>query len=367
MLDLARSRQSSNALPEADIRKLRIGVSLWSFTPGTGGLQAHAEQLCRQLSHRGHDVVIITRAFSRVLTFRDYLFFNESESEQIVNDVRVRALRFSAAWWPVLWFISKCAARPALAPLGAWLYGFQASLPARRVFAGLDIIHHVGHAKELIGFAAARAARHWGVPFVVQPTCHPHVCGDSPLDLRLCSGADRLMVHTRYEAEHLRSKVMRCPIDVVGNGVEDRADGRAERFSKKHNIHGQMILYIGRKDAQKGYPLVVEAFEEVRRQRPDVVLVCMGPPLSASHKGTVAGLIDLDYVMETEKHDALAACTCLCVPSEGESFGLVYMEAVAMLGRPVVGRNVPVLRELLDEACWAFCWARRTTVAIEPP
>jgi glycosyltransferase involved in cell wall biosynthesis len=60
------------------------------------------------------------------------------------------------------------------------------------------------------------------------------------------------------------------------------------------------------------------------------------------------GLIDLSFVSEDEKHDALAACDCLCVPSEGESFGLVFMEA-GLYAKPVIGRNVAVLRELWND------------------
>jgi glycosyltransferase involved in cell wall biosynthesis len=43
----------------------------------------------------------------------------------------------------------------------------------------------------------------------------------------------------------------------------------------------------------------------------------------------------------------MAACACLCVPSVGESFGLVYMEA-GRYAKPVVARRLPVLEELLE-------------------
>jgi glycosyltransferase involved in cell wall biosynthesis len=113
-------------------------------------------------------------------------------------------------------------------------------------------------------------------------------------------------------------------------------------------VDGPFILYAGRKDRQKGYYLLTGAFKLVRQQRPDVSLVCMGPCGSADSRPKIDGLIDLDFVSEEEKHDALAACTCLCVPSVGESFGLVFMEA-GRYAKPVIGRNVPVLRELWED------------------
>jgi glycosyltransferase involved in cell wall biosynthesis/predicted O-methyltransferase YrrM len=228
------------------------------------------------------------------------------------------------------------------------LYQLVSRKPARNAFAGIDLIHHIGETSPLIGFAAAAAAKYWRIPFVVQPTCHPHIVGDSPLDLRLFAKADRMLAHTKYEANHFRKKSFRCPIDVVGNGIEDRADGNAERFRSKFGIAGPLILFIGRKDPQKGYPLLRDAFKLIRRQRRDISLVCMGPPGSTGKQQELEGLIDLDFTSEELKHDALAACTCVCIPSEGESFGLVYMEA-GRYGKPSVGRQVPVLQELLND------------------
>jgi len=333
-------------------RKLKIAISISCFRPDTGGQQAHAEQLSQHLQERGHDVVVVTRAVTRVPNGRDYLFFNEPSSSITVKGVPIRPLVFSRFWLPVLWFLGKCVVRPPLEGLAVNLYQFVSKKSARNAFAGMDVIHHVGEASPLSGFAAAVAAKHWGVPFLVQPTCHPHHVGDSSLNLRLFSKADRLLVHTKYEANYLRQKSVRCPIDVVGNGIEDRADGDAERFRNKFGVTGPFILFIGRKDRQKGYLLLLDAFKVICRERRDINLVCMGPVGSKAKQQTVEGLIDLDFTSEELKHDALAACTCLCVPSEAESFGLVFMEA-GRYGKPAIGRKVAVLQELLKDGAAA--------------
>ena len=203
-------------------RKLKIAISIFCFKPDTGGQHAHAEQLAQHLQKRGHEVVVVTRAATRVPQGRDYLFFNEPESSLTVKGVAVRSLKFSRIWLPVLWFLGKCVVQRPLEGLAANLYQFLSRKSAHNVFAGMDVIHHVGEASPLNGFAAAVAAKHWRIPFVVQPTCHPHHVGDLPLDLRLFAKADRLLVHTNYEANYFRQKSFRCPIDVVGNGIENR-------------------------------------------------------------------------------------------------------------------------------------------------
>src|SRR6516225_4078407 len=334
-------------------RKLKIAISIWCFRPETGGQQAHAEQLAQHLQKRGHDLVVVARAATRVHHEREYLFFNEPASDLTVKGVPVRPLTFSRFWLPILWFLGKCVVRSHLEGLAVSLYQLVSRKSARNAFAGADVIHHVGEASPLTGFAAATAAKFWRIPFVVQPTCHPYHVGDAPLDLRLLAKADRLLVHTNYEADYFRRKLFRCPIDVVGNGIEDRVDGNAERFRNRFDVIGPFILFIGRKDRQKGYLLLLEAFKVIRRQRRDISLVCMGPTGSPHKQPDVEGLIDLGFTSEELKHDALAACTCVCVPSDGESFGLVYMEA-GRYGKPAVGRKVAVLEELLDDGVAAL-------------
>ena len=349
------TRSRLDTLSQMTQRKLKIAISIFCFRPDTGGRQAHAEQLSQHLQARGHDVVVVARAATRVPRGTDYLFFNEPSSSLRVKGAPVRLLKFSRFWLPVLWFLNKCVVRPPLEGLAVNLYQFVSRKSARSAFAGMDLIHHVDEASPLNGFAAAAAAKYWQIPFVVQPTCHPHHVGDSPLNLRLLAKADRILAHTEYEANYLRQKSFRCPIDVVGNGIEDRVDGKAERFRTRFRVAGPFILFIGRKDRQKGYLLLLDAFKILRRQRSNISLACMGPAgaslvcsESTARQQEIEGLIDLDFASEELKHDALAACTCLCVPSEAESFGLVYMEA-GRYGKPVVGRKVAVLEELLHD------------------
>ena len=325
---------------------MKICLSIWMFKPGTGGLQSHAEHLARHLIARGHEVTVITKAFTKVPERLEFLYFSENPDAGEVGGVPVRAVNYSTALRPLQWFIAKAKDKVGLKNLALSLYRWQAKIGNDKLYRGFDIIHHVGQATALLGFAAADGARKWRTPFVVQPTCHPYQIGDSPLDLKLYRLADRALVHTQYEAAHLRPLLGSMPIDVVGNGIEDRTDGVGERFRDQHGIRGPMILYIGRRDADKGYGHVTQAFRLVKQKQPDATLVCMGPA-GGLEKVEEPGIVNFDFVDEQTKHDALAACDCLCVPSEGESFGLVYMEA-GRYAKPVIARKLPVLEELLE-------------------
>lgn len=324
---------------------LRIALSIWMFQPGTGGLQSHAEHLARHLIARGHEVTVITRSYTFLPEGMGFLHDREPDSRGVVGGIPVRTFSYCRCFRPLHFLIAHLKDRPGLRTIARILYQFQAIWGNQNLYTGYDIIHHVGQATALVGFAAAGGAKRNGVPFVVQPTCHPYQIGDAPLDLALYRKARRALVHTHYEADHLAPFLRDMDIDVVGNGIENRTDGNADRFRQKHKIEGPLVLYIGRREQDKGYPLVVDAFRHIREERPEVTLVCMGPP-GGIPKREVPGSIHFDYVDEQTKHDALSACTCLCVPSEGESFGLVYMEA-GRYEKPVIARNLPVMQELL--------------------
>ena len=327
-------------------QKLKIAISIWSFTPNTGGLQAHAQSLCKHLMALGHEVVVVTRSVTKIPKGGDYLLFSENCEHHDVEGIPVRAIRINQAWKPLLWVILKLAARPAWIGLAASLYKRTVIQPTKKALEGFDIIHHVGHTKSLAGFAEAEAARYHKTPFLVQPTAHPFHFGDSDLDFQLYREASRLLVHTEYERDFFQTRGITAPVDIVWNGIEDRTDGSSDRFRMKYGIKGPMFLYIGRKEADKGYPLVIQAFGQLRLQFPDITLVCMGPRSHEDDMESGPGVLELDFADEQEKHDALAACTCLCVPSSGESFGLVFMEA-GLYRKPVIARNIPVLQELL--------------------
>ncbi|MEJ1936151.1 glycosyltransferase family 4 protein, partial [Nostoc sp. NIES-2111] len=318
------------------------------FYPQSGGLQVHAEKLAHELVARGHQVTIVTRSISRTPSYQDYFFFSEEISKTTINGLSVDIIKHPQALNWLMWLISKFIAHPALRKFGIYLVELLFTQQLVKILQGVDVIHHVGQAHELIGFAAAAAASNLRVPFLVQPTLHPGQWGDSELDLSLYRLAKRSLVYTEYESKFLQEAGVKGAFDIVASGVDDRTDGDACRFRQKYGIDGSIILFLGRKTIDKGYPLIKAAFYFVRKQHPNVTLVCMGPSADKVSKTPEDGVLELGFGQEQDKHDALAACTLLCVPSEGESFGLVYMEA-GRYAKPVIGRKLPVLEELLGQ------------------
>lgn len=329
---------------------MKIGLTIRTFYPKSGGLQAHTEKLVHALRHQGHDVTLLTWTISRTPTYHDVFFYSESHARAEINGLQVYLLRHPRIANLMTWVASKCIVRPRLQTLGILLFKALFIRQAIAAFKGVDIVHHVGQSHELIGFVAAAVARQLKVPFIIQPTVHPFQWGDSSFDFYLYRQADCIFALTQFEQRFLQSHGLANPrFCIVGNGIDDRTDGNGDRFRNTHQIEGDIILFLGRKSSDKGYFLLKQAFALVREVRSDVTLVCMGPtPSDAPTLPSQTGVLELDFGSEQAKHDALAACTTLCVPSEGEAFGLVYMEA-GRYAKPVIGRRVPVLQELLGQ------------------
>lgn len=325
------------------MKPLNIGISIRLFTPDSGGLQHHTAALIQHLQEQGHNIRIVTRAVSRVPSYEDCFYFSEANSTLKNIDTNIKVLTHSRLLNPMMWFVLKCVGRTKLRACGIRLYNAVYTRKVQAFFKGVDIVHHIGQGVEMIGFASAAAAERLNVPFLAQPTVHPGQVGDSEHDFELYNIADKLLVHTNYEKGFFIEKGFSKAIDVVGAGIDGRNDGDAEHFRNQYNIKGPLILFVGRKDADKGSPLVLEAFSKLRSKIEDVSLVCMGPGHHSDER--TDNVIQLGFVDEKTKHDALAACDVLCVPSAGESFGLIFMEA-ARYRKAILARRLPVLQEL---------------------
>ncbi|NEP29460.1 hypothetical protein [Moorena sp. SIO3I6] len=71
---------------------MKIGLTIRTFYPKSGGLQAHAERLIRELENHGHEVVIATRSISHTPSFQDFFFFSELVSQTRINGLKVCVL-----------------------------------------------------------------------------------------------------------------------------------------------------------------------------------------------------------------------------------------------------------------------------------
>lgn len=323
--------------------KIRLFICLAG--PLHGGLQVLSLRLAQHLKKQGHDVRIIAR-------------FTEAyppdcvrmETPQIFTvegvDVEIISVRGWRRW--LLPPVPLLRRRRKTFPIARALYQAAFGPVVNRALKGADLVHYFGRGVEMLGYAAGASARQKKIPFVVEPAIHVGQSGHGYGDWPLYKGADMVIAHTEFEAEALRRHGLKPSyVHAMRHGFDALEPGDGARFRRAHGIEGPMVLFVGRRNDDKGYFLLLEAFAALRKHMPNVTLVIAGPGKAAP--ATSEGVLDLGRVTDEIKQDALSACTVFCMPSKGESFGMAYFEAWNC-GKPVVALDLPVLRETIGSS-----------------
>ena len=125
------------------------------------------------------------------------------------------------------------------------------------------------------------------------------------------------------------------PAGVVGLGFDPPPPTDPEGFRRRHGLTGPLLLYLGRKEAGKNVPLLIQYARRYRETHgAELTLALAGDGPVTVPPGT-PGIRDLGYLDRSEKAAAYAAATVVCQPSVNESFSIVLMEAW-LAGTPVL-------------------------------
>jgi glycosyltransferase involved in cell wall biosynthesis len=105
------------------------------------------------------------------------------------------------------------------------------------------------------------------------------------------------------------------------------------------------LLYVGRKEAGKNVPLLIDYFAQYKRQYGgELCLVLVGKGAVEIPPDRRHNILDLGFLSEQDKLDAYAAALALCQPSCNESFSIVMMEAWVAGTPTLVHANCAVTR-----------------------
>ncbi|NDU99475.1 glycosyltransferase family 4 protein [Pseudoroseicyclus tamaricis] len=114
---------------------------------------------------------------------------------------------------------------------------------------------------------------------------------------------------------------------------------------------GTQLLFVGRLAAAKGLPVLLEAFAEALRQRPDLRLTLIGDgPDRAALERRAAGLpvTFAGYQSQEAVAEALSTTDLFVLPSFAEGLPVVLMEALAA-EVPVVATRIAGVAELVED------------------
>lgn len=121
----------------------------------------------------------------------------------------------------------------------------------------------------------------------------------------------------------------------------------AEEARKNYKIPKEhVVLFLRAQNEFKGTPYVVEALKELNTKEKITILTCDNKNLLDELKGKYT-VIDLGCIKDDEMIKAMNACDIFLMPSIGESFGLMAIEAMSC-SKPVVVFDNSALPSVTD-------------------
>ena len=161
-------------------------------------------------------------------------------------------------------------------------------------------------------------------------------------------------------SDHTWSRFLSCNPDFQGvahQTVHLGAGSSLDLDPPNPTYQAPIVLMVGRlnkRENYKGHQQMIEAWPLVLRNIPDAQLEIVGdgdlrPDLEqlAQRQDVRRSVRFHGQVSDNEKERLIAQCRCLALPSKGEGFGLVYLEAMRM-GRPCLVSNIDAGREVVN-------------------
>jgi len=225
-------------------------------------------------------------------------------------------------------------------PVFDFLYIFyRAAFFARLsdTLANADLVHcfSTGH----LAVCVTEACKKRGIRLMHSPPVHTGKWGDSPLLLSAYAQADVVGCLSQSFKKEFESRAP-APLPrisvVPALTIEQRERKRPASVPQE-----PFILFLGRREKHKGLDLLLSAFEG---SRANAAMVIAGP--GRKSRVSVPSCFDLGEVDDPEKQWLLENCEIFCMPSEDESFGIVYTEAMRC-AKPVVALDVAPVNELV--------------------
>ncbi|MGQ0642037.1 MAG: glycosyltransferase family 4 protein [Gemmatimonadaceae bacterium] len=308
-----------------------------------GGVQAHIRQLTKRLRGRGHDVLILAPG--------EHPGFDPPGVKIVGRPFHIRANGAVARI---------CFSRSSRRIVRETLDEFAP-----------DLVH--AH-DPLVTSTSRWAAMHTAAPVVA--TFHSYFAPDSlagrcytalvPFGASVWRRIDKRIAVSEAAKESVCSRMGDAAIDIVPNGTDVHV---FERAVPAKLPKGRTMLFVGRLEPRKGFPIAVRAFARLAQEYSDLQLIVVGEGVEREAVEMLPRALRtrvhlLGRVSDSVLPGYYAAADVFVAPATGsESFGIVLVEAMAA-GLPIVASDIDGYREVVRHGREALLVRRGDPVAL---
>jgi len=366
--------------------RLKVLLSTPTYVPFVGGARTFVENMGCRLAADGNHVTVLTTNARRVSDF-----WQPSTSEapslpahEVLDGVVVERLQLIHPWpapyrfgllrraglWLHLCRLPAGLVRPAQQHLSRWMPPLRGLSNALRQWGPeVDLIHADDSSWDGLLLAAATAARRYRKPLVVRPLMHlgnawvqsHHAMAHQVAVYRDAAAVLALSQREAAAIEALGISPQR--IHIIRMGVEPEIPVSPETldtagFRREHAVGGPIVAFVGANTYDKGAFALAEAVIQLNLEGLPLDLVCAGPQgeglgaflqqQPAEVQAVVRDRVHiLGIVDEVTKHRLLGACNLFALPSQVDTFGIVFLEAW-LHSKPVIGANAGGIPDLVQ-------------------
>jgi glycosyltransferase involved in cell wall biosynthesis len=164
--------------------------------------------------------------------------------------------------------------------------------------------------------------------------------------MEILRGSDHVIAVTDAERQFLCGKGLSpWRVTTAGNGLRPESYPTRDVAACRRRLglpeDAFVLLFLGRQVEYKGLKPTLDAFRLLQAGYRHLHFLVVGPETDFSRRlfaghDQVPRVTNLGRVSDETRLDALNACDCLVLPSRGEAFGIVFLEAW-IVGKPVIG------------------------------
>lgn len=330
-----------------------------AYYPAIGGNENLVKELSEKLVRLGEDVTVFTSNISNAEELDDFKPKKSSlPNQEIINGVNIRRFNINYRTGRLLFYtlpkirggyrLTKFIFRETFDALKNGPFIPKVIFKIIKFKPDIVMVLNMHGAQSLFCYLSKKIGK---FKLVLIPCFHTNYKWvQYPMIYKIMKIANRIIVFTEFEKNYLVNKgIEGDKISIIGIGIAPeryRKNTAEDNFKKRYNIKNvPIVAFVGRNVNGKGIDTLIDAIDIIWKFIPEAVLIIAGTrstyskfieekinSLDDSEKNKIIIINDFE---EKDKNNIFSICDVFAMPSNSESFGIVYLEAW-IHGKPVI-------------------------------